>query len=249
MKRLILTVVLLTGLAFYIQAGTTTPLPSGRYISVMGKGTITVNPDVVSLKLSIKKTDKKAAVAKEETDKVLIKLNRVFENLGIATNKINTSQLYIYPAYDYVKGKRILRGYEVTRNIELTKIDINKLNSLVQDSVKAGINNISRINLSASNKDDLEQQALIKAAENAKVKAKQLAVNFNATLGNVRSISTSNVQFEIPYINTRSMNSFAFGKNNAASPEAPITHAGTITIKAQLQAVFDLKILNNVQGL
>ena len=247
MKKTTLAVVLLTGFVFCIQGATPPKKTSGRYISVTGKGSVVTIPNVVSLKLSIKKTDKNVASAKDETDKVLEQLNRVFSSLNIPTNKINTSQVYIYPAYDYIKGKQVLRGYEVTRDIVLTKIDVTKLNSLIQSSVKAGINNISQINLETTKKEELTQQALIKATENAKQRAKLLAVNFNASLGSIRSISTNNIHIQIPYINTsRMINKFALAENDSTPPP---THTGTIKINAEVQAVFDLEIVRHAQGL
>ena len=247
MKKTILAVVLFTGFIFCIQSATTNKENTGRYISVIGKGSVVTVPNVVSLKLSIKKTNKKIDSAKNETDRVLDQLNQTFSNLNIPIDKINTSQIYIYPTYDYIKGKQVLKGYEVTRNIVLTKIDVSKLNSLIEDSVKAGINNISQINLETTKREELTQQALIKATENAKQRAKLLAINFNASLGSIRSISTSNIHIQTPYVNANNMmRKLAFTESDSTPPP---TRTGTIKIKAEVQAVFDLEIIRHAQGL
>ena len=246
MKKTGLIIALFAGSAFCIHAKVAPQRIVNRYISVIGKGSVETAPDVVSLGLSIQKMNKDVAIAKAATDKVLKQINQVFQNLNIPDNKINTSRLLIYPTYNYIKGKQVLRGYKVTREIKLTKIDINTLNSLIQNSIKAGVNNISQITLGTTIKEKLTQRALLKAAENAKARAKLLAVSFNATLGNVRSISTSDINIQSPYINTSSvMNRLSFADDNSL----PKTQTGSIKITAEVKTVFDIKIITHAQGL
>ena len=60
---------------------------------------------------------------------------------GVAEKDIQTSQLSIYPEYNYMEdGRQELRGFRVQNTVTATLRDIDKTGEVVDDAVVAGGN-------------------------------------------------------------------------------------------------------------
>ena len=74
--------------------------------------------------------------------------------MNIKRNDVITSGVNINPKYRYENktGRRIFDGYSISRSIQVDIKNINQLGSIIERSVKQGINNISKPDISSQSR-------------------------------------------------------------------------------------------------
>jgi Uncharacterized conserved protein, COG2968 len=121
------------------------------------------------------------------------------------------------------------------RTVEVTLRELDKLNSLLDGALKAGLNEIRSVSLGVAQAESFKDKARKAAIDDATRQAQQLAAGFNAKLGPVYSIRyhVSNYQ---PSPMVRMM------KADAAPVSAQETYAQpTIQFDDQVDVVFQLE--------
>ena len=85
------------------------------------------------------------------------------------------NQFSLHPQYDYVKGKREFKGYQL-RHVFLVKIrDMDRTGEILDKTVEAGATDISNIMFTSDKLEQHESAAREKAIKDAEEKAKTLA--------------------------------------------------------------------------
>ncbi|MFR0192597.1 oxidative stress defense protein, partial [Escherichia coli] len=105
-----------------------------------------------------------------------------------AKKDISSANLRTQPDYDYQDGKSILKGYRAVRTVEVTLRQLDKLNSLLDGALKAGLNEIRSVSLGVAQPDAYKDKARKAAIDNAIHQAQELANGFNRKLGPVYSV-------------------------------------------------------------
>jgi hypothetical protein len=171
-------------------------VPAMSVVSVVGKGEISVKPDVASFVYSVTEEGKTAG---EAQDKVTKKSNAAIDalkNAGIEEKDIKTVSYNIYPRYDYVQaactqyscppGKSVIAGYEVSQSVEVKVRNIEKAGDMLALVGGLNISNVSGLSFVVDDMDGLKaevrKQAIIDAKEKAKVLAKELGVKFDTII-------------------------------------------------------------------
>jgi uncharacterized protein YggE len=170
-----------------------------RTITVTGKGQIEVEPDYAKVVIGATITNRDAAKAKTEIDKIFKKLVAVFKELKINEKDINTSRLYIEADYDYTHGSVEFKGYEAMRYALVTVRDLDKLNALIQKSLEAGATQLGGIQLLSTKETEHRDEALRQAVGDAKKKAALLANEFGVSVGTVLQIQCVDPKFDESY--------------------------------------------------
>lgn len=101
---------------------------------------------------------------------------------------ISSANLRTQPDYDYQDGKSILKGYRAVRTVEVTLRQLDKLNSLLDGALKAGLNEIRSVSLGVAQPDAYKDKARKAAIDNAIHQAQELANGFHRKLGPVYSV-------------------------------------------------------------
>ncbi|VEB54382.1 oxidative stress defense protein [Salmonella enterica subsp. enterica] len=101
---------------------------------------------------------------------------------------ISAANLRTQPDYDYQNGKSILKGYRAVRTVEVTLRQLDKLNSLLDGALKAGLNEIRSVSLGVAQPDAYKDKARKAAIDDAIHQAQALAAGFNSKLGPVYSV-------------------------------------------------------------
>lgn len=105
-------------------------------------------------------------------------MNRVIQgllNLNIAREDIQTQVYNVFPQYDFVDGKQVFRGYEVTNSIQVKIRDIQQVGNIIDTAIQNGANQISQIEFKIEQEDAYYRMALQLALQDASKKAFAIA--------------------------------------------------------------------------
>lgn len=212
-----------------------------RSVNVSGRGEVAVTPDRarVSMQVTTTKTDVRAAQA--DVSRVVRDYLGQLKGLGIAETDIGTAGLTIQPEYDYgPKGRKFL-GYRVTRGIEIVVRDLDKIGDVLLKATAAGINDVSDPQLESSKAEALGREALAKAADDARAKAKVLADTLGAKLGPIHTLNANAEFVPAPVAFKGRVMAMASADGVAESGNDAIGFsAGQIRYTASVNADFDL---------
>ncbi|MEK5145746.1 SIMPL domain-containing protein [Psychrobacillus sp. FSL K6-4615] len=157
-------------------------VPMVRIITVTGRGVKEVAPNYAQLQIEVRTQGKGVQQTQEENAQVM---NRVIQSLlalNIPRENIQTAAFNIFPQYDFIDGKQVFRGYEVTNAITVKLEDIEKVGSVIDTAVASGANSVSSIQFGLDNPEVVYQQALQKALQHAQVNAQTIAQTMKLTL-------------------------------------------------------------------
>lgn len=156
-------------------------------IRVDSREQVKVEPDMAEIIYSVYSQASDAQTCQTQNSKDLDNVLVLLKAQGIEDKNIQTTNFGLNPVYDWEAGKTIT-GYEMTTDITVSNVSIDKVGNLLSESVDAGINSISSVTYKSSKYDEAYQQALSKAIEAAKVKAGVMAEAGGCKLGKVAGI-------------------------------------------------------------
>lgn len=149
--------------------------PPLRIITVTGKGALAVPPDYAELQIGVITDAMEVTKAQRENAVIMNRIIQSLLELGIAREDIQTEIYNVTPKYDYIEGKQVFRGYEVTNAITVKVKNLNDVGKVIDTAVKNGANQISQIQFKIENENFYYQQALRLALKNAQEKARTIA--------------------------------------------------------------------------
>jgi len=214
------------------------PAPDRRAVTVSGQGEVSAAPDRARLGMAVEQTDPDLKAAQAKVNGVVRNYLQQARALGARDEDISTASLSITAEYDYSGGKgRKFLGYHVNRGITVVVRDLDKIGDYLQRATDAGINNVSNPQLESSRAEELQRQALAKAALDAQAKAKLLAETLGVKLGPVHTISASSEVIRPPGPQPRMM---AMAAAAPSGNEEMGFAAGELKYTGNLTAEFDL---------
>ena len=155
-------------------------------IEVTGVAKLRVVPDMASFLFAINDRGQVLDELTKEIDKKTSAVIALCKKLGIDKKNIASTEISIYPRYNYKTGSFI--AYEVSRNIKVILNDLDKYSALVNGAVKSGITTLNSISLDVKNRTELERKSLASALADAREKAETLAKSGGVTLGKILSV-------------------------------------------------------------
>ncbi|WP_426576579.1 oxidative stress defense protein [Xenorhabdus stockiae] len=166
-------------------------LPSVPHISTSGSATIKAAPDMATLMIHVKVSQKSATEAKHKVDARVAKYFDFLKASGIDKKDINAANIRTQPEYQYDQknGKSTIIGYSASRSVEVKVHKLDQLNPLLDGALKAGLNEINSVQFSVADPQLYRSEARQKAIANAIQQATELAKGFNSKLGAVYSVT------------------------------------------------------------
>ena len=165
-------------------------------VTVTGMSDLSVDPDQAIAYLSISTDGATAKEAQQKNNVVTEKVNDALRKSGIAKEDIETETYYLNTKshWNPVTGESLIDGYTQMHNLKVTVNDLGSLGAIIDEAVKAGVNNINNVmfDLSKKKKKEINGKALGIAALEAKGKAENLAESLGVRLGKLVSISEAN---------------------------------------------------------
>jgi len=218
------------------------PAPDRRSVTVNGHGEVMAVPDRARLAMAIDVTQPDLRSAQTEVNRIARDYLAQLKTLGVKDDDVSTAGLSVRAEYDYSPktGSRRFVGYHINRGISIVVRELDKVGDVLLKATASGINSVSEPQLESSKADELQRQALAKAADDARANAKALADALGARLGAIHTLNASTESGPLPLVATA-----RFKTLSAAAPEASGNDeigfsAGQIRFSATLSADFDL---------
>ena len=161
-------------------------------ISVTGVGEVEAEPDQLQLDISVNAHEATLTAAKKAADDDYRTVLAVIEKAGIDEQFVRSTRISAQPQYDYQSGKRVYKGEQVSRSLQLTINDLDVVPELMQALVDNGVSTIDGTTPGFQDRKALMQKALAAAADDAQSKAKFLAERLGRNLGSASLISEHN---------------------------------------------------------
>ena len=182
-----------------------TPFPSReKVISVTGKATTSVDPDLLLITFGVETQEKTAKEALFSNSESMTSIVAQLNSIGIQEDEISTSRISIYPIYDNYrdpvteKYTQELIGYRVTNTITVETEQLDKAADIIDGGVSSGANRVDNVSFTLSPQKQLEikDDLLGKAVLNAKTKAENALEPLDHKIIGVKAITLS--EFGIP---------------------------------------------------
>ncbi|MBU2638743.1 MAG: SIMPL domain-containing protein [Nanoarchaeota archaeon] len=153
--------------------------PARDVLTVSGESTITTSPDKAEVFVNIETKAETAGETKAENARISNAVTTALRDAGLNTDEMQTASYNIYPEqrYDRDTEEYAITGYVARNTIKISTKKLDNLGAYIDTAVSAGANRVDNINfvLSAEKKQEVDKEALAKAAEVAKARAEAMA--------------------------------------------------------------------------
>lgn len=165
-----------------------------RTISVTGTGRAAAAADLLVLRLAVETQAVTASDALTENNKRAAAVLSALKDHGIQKKDIQTTELRIDPVTDDAHPPKIV-GYQVRNGLSVNLRDIQGAGVIIDAAAQAGgdATRIESVSFSFANPTNLLVEARKRAINDARDRAQQLTDGLGVKLGNVTSISESEI--------------------------------------------------------
>ncbi|MDH4165769.1 MAG: SIMPL domain-containing protein [Gammaproteobacteria bacterium] len=208
-----------------------------RLVSVTGSGEVKAQPDMAYVTLGVEARRPTLAEARTEVNATVERIMALTRELKIEPKFVDSTRLQVQPDYrwDEKASQQVLLGYVVSRQVDVELHDLDRLGTLLEKSVSAGVNQVGGARLDSSRRKELERAALTQAVDDARLNADALASAAGAKLGPVQSLNTTGMM-PVPMYAERAMTVAAAPKaDGAAESYQPSEMKFTANVSAQFE--------------
>ncbi len=142
-------------------------------LCIIGKASKNVSPDSAKVTAVIETLDSDMVKSKDNNFQAFDKVVNALKGAGLSDDKIVMDSFVSYPSYDYNGGKS-LTGYYTITTISFDVDNIEKIKNLVDIVTENGATSIRNIQYCCSNLDEVYEEVLMMAIDNAKAKAEKI---------------------------------------------------------------------------
>jgi uncharacterized protein YggE len=199
---LLLALNLVFGLCVLAQDLDKTPL-----ITVTGTAEIMVAPDEVTFSLDFTKIDKDLQVAKRLNDESVAKILELTKRFQVLPQNVKTDSISVEMKYESIRdaktkiydedgdeiGKKIFKGYEVSKTVTIRLTDLSRFEEFFGEVLKTGITEVNSVTFTTSKLRENKDTARDMAMKAAREKATAMAASINQTIGKAVRITEGTV--------------------------------------------------------
>jgi uncharacterized protein YggE len=238
MNKILLTSIISASLFTLTATSSLSPVQAAElsfaHIETVGTSTIEAAADMAIINVQVSIEADSAKAAKDKADEAVSQFMQRLLKAGVDKKHIQSANLQLNPQYMYVQNEpRKLTGYNASRQMTITVIDLNSLNELLDSALVEGINNVNNIELKSSQEAKIIAQARQAAIDDAKQKAQSLTKGFGEQIAGVWQVRYFPQQANQPEMYRASM------KMNA--DVAQTYQQGQVNISDRVEVVFRLK--------
>lgn len=215
-------------------------LTPARQITVSAQGITTATPDLAEISFSVvsQGANPQSLSADNNT-----KMNSVMQFLSaqsIATSDIQTTGYDLEPNYQYVpeSNKNIINGYTLTQTVTVKIHDLTNVATVLGGLTPLGVNEIGGVTFTFNDQDDIVAAARTDAMNKAEAKAKSLASEAGASLGEVVSVNENSV---IPFPQPVYGMASGVGAMEAPAVSTPNIQPGTQEVTDNVTITYELR--------
>ena len=225
-------ILVITGFFKYLNSG------ENAKITTNGRSEIKSPSDYVSVYIIVETLNDSAQIAKDKNAEISENVLTALLKTGLEKKDIETINYNIYENYIWDGEKQKKEGFKVSNNlkIKVKNIDLTgKVVDVVIDN-KALVQSINfEISLETENK--LKQEALAKAAQDAREKAEALAKGSGGKLGKLVALSDNGFYYQPYPIYTYAESGVADNVKRAVTNIQP----RELTVNGNVNAVYEIK--------
>ena len=164
-------------------------------VDVTGEGKIKVSPDQALIKVRVEHQGKEASTVKAQNDEVIDAVIRFLRDEGIADTDVQTEYINLNKNYNY-NSKTY--NYQANQALSIHLNDLSKYEQIMSGLISSGINRIDGIQFKSSKMSSLQDEARVKAMENARHRATTYAQAIGQSIGKAISISEQGESYPQP---------------------------------------------------
>jgi hypothetical protein len=222
----------LVALAGCGSAGTTSEGAPANTVTASGAGTAQAAPDTAEMSFGVTTMSANAKTALDDAAKVAGQISSAVKKQGIAAEDIQTRDVSVYPQSSDQNGKQVITGYQASLSVQVKVRDIAKLGEVISAANAAGANTISGPSFTIDDPAPARAEAIDEAVADARKSAEAMAKAAGKSVGEVLSMSSSDVGTVGPMYST---------SDRAVAAEAVPIEPGQLDITASVVVVFELE--------
>jgi len=168
---------------------------AARAITVVGEGTVNLEPDLATINVGAEARADAVSEAKAEVDAQMAAITAALQQAGVDERDIQTSHYSIYyeqepmPVMSEGPAPENRGGYRVSTMVRVTVRDVDKAGDVLDAVVQAGANQVAGVSFTVSDESTWQSDARAKAMADARSRAQELAELADVALGDVLSVS------------------------------------------------------------
>lgn len=213
---------------------------TGRRLTVIGSGSVTVEPNIASVTLGVQAS---APSVKEAVDANSDTMSAVFEALkaaGVSSDDIHTQHFSVYEDRSAPREAASSGGpvagfgggslYRVDNTVTVVIRDIDRAGAVIDSALTAGANTVRGVTFTVEDRSEPAARARVLALEDAQRKAEEIAGAAGLGVGRIIAIRSG----EDTASPLRSMSAEGFGGVGPFNP-------GNLNVYAHVEVTFELK--------
>lgn len=210
----------------------------GPTITMTAIGEVESIPDVAEVFLNVKSRGSDEATALTNLGTNIDRIIGVLDDLDINDEDMRTDSINIYPIYNQ-RDRSQIEAYEGTSRVIFKTYDLANITELMSGVMSGSDNLFSNITYSSTEEATLEDQARTAAFNKAFHKAELYAELSGNTLGQICTITESNVQVMPRRMDMMRQEAMGIASSAPMNVNIPI-RPGKITTTAQVTLVYHL---------
>jgi uncharacterized protein YggE len=210
-----------------------------RTITVVGKGTVRIKPDIAQTNIGVEVVGNTVNEASSQAQDTMNQVMAAITGQGVADKDIQTSGYNVWVERPYGPegpSPDAQSLYHVSNSVSVTVRNLDDLSKVLDAAIQAGANNIFGVNFNVADPTDLQAQAREKAVADAQSRAAELAKLNNVQVGQVLSVSEviggGSVPFGMAYESAA-----VAGMGGGGGPISP----GELEVAVQLQITYAIE--------
>jgi uncharacterized protein YggE len=167
-------------------------------LSVLGAGSVRVEPQLVRVKLTVDVLEPLPDKAFQEAGASVARLREVLRGHGIPDASVSGSRLKLSSDHDGYGGDRKFLGYRCRASYVIETEALDDLQQLIVDAVEAGAHQIDSVEFDVRDKPALRDEARRRAVAAARRKAEVYAEAAGVPLGaviHIQDVDAESYQF------------------------------------------------------
>jgi uncharacterized protein YggE len=211
------------------------PVPPEPTVVTTGEGIVQTAPDRAWITIAAESRATSPREAQRRNAEAMRPVQEALRAAKVPPDAIRTQGYDLQQEWDFVKDRRVSRGYVARNAIEVRVDDTSRVGELLELAVGSGATSVSGLRFDLKDRAKLEREALRLAVASARGKAEAAAAGAGRTLDRVIRIDEQGVSMPVPMPMMRTM------AQDAVSSDAPPIAAGQVEIRATVTVTSALK--------
>ena len=210
-----------------------------RTVTVSGKGSVTLTPDMASFSVSIEETADTTSQAQSGANAKMAEITSILEGqYGILAEDIRTTGMSLYPSYRYQDGEQILIGQTASQSLSVTVHRLDDLAPIVDSLSSVSGISLSSISLDASDKSQAQSEARRLAVQDALSRATDYAEGIGVSVVSPISIQESGSYYAANRIQPTYLAASVKAEDAMSSASY---YAGDLSVSSSVDVTFEIQ--------